>query len=187
MAVDGEPFDAVVVASGRFRSLGCRPAWTASPASVIHAFDYPGADRSAIGSSAGLRQRGERAGDRVRPGRGCHGRLRVSQATLRPAEERGRRSVVRLAVVHALGALRRAAMSPSELRRTVCASGCDGRRAIPPTSERPSPARTSSSPVTRCARTTSAQVRAGSDRLPARDRGGARDQVTFADGNPRER
>ena len=41
--VDGEPFDAVVVASGRFRKPRLPPVVDAFRGEVIHAFDYPGA------------------------------------------------------------------------------------------------------------------------------------------------
>jgi hypothetical protein len=42
--VDGETFDAVVVASGRFRQPWLPPAASGFSGEVIHAFDYPGAD-----------------------------------------------------------------------------------------------------------------------------------------------
>jgi dimethylaniline monooxygenase (N-oxide forming) len=42
-AVDGEPFDAVVVASGRFRMPSLPGVVGAFRGDVIHAFDYPGA------------------------------------------------------------------------------------------------------------------------------------------------
>jgi hypothetical protein len=43
--VDGEPFAGVVVASGRFRKPYLPPALSHFKGDVIHAFDYPGADR----------------------------------------------------------------------------------------------------------------------------------------------
>ncbi|HEY2006535.1 MAG TPA: FAD-dependent oxidoreductase, partial [Solirubrobacteraceae bacterium] len=43
--VDGEPFDGVVVASGRFRKPYVPPALSQFNGDVIHAFDYPGAER----------------------------------------------------------------------------------------------------------------------------------------------
>src|SRR3954468_3546153 len=50
--VDGEPFDAVVVASGRFRAPRLPPGMDAFRGEVRHAFDYPGAqpfrDRATI-------------------------------------------------------------------------------------------------------------------------------------------
>jgi len=42
--VDGEPFDAVVVASGRFRRPRMAPGLRAFRGEVLHAFDYPGAE-----------------------------------------------------------------------------------------------------------------------------------------------
>jgi dimethylaniline monooxygenase (N-oxide forming) len=42
--VDGEPFDAVVVASGRFRRPRVPPGIDAFAGEVLHAFDYPGAE-----------------------------------------------------------------------------------------------------------------------------------------------
>jgi dimethylaniline monooxygenase (N-oxide forming) len=42
-AVDGEPFDGVIVASGRFRKPRLAPGLDAFRGEVIHAFDYPGA------------------------------------------------------------------------------------------------------------------------------------------------
>ena len=42
--VDGEPFDAVVVASGRFRKPRLPPGVEAFRGEVIHAFSYPGAE-----------------------------------------------------------------------------------------------------------------------------------------------
>jgi hypothetical protein len=42
--VDGEPFDAVVVASGRFRRPRLPPLVDAFRGQVLHAFDYPGAE-----------------------------------------------------------------------------------------------------------------------------------------------
>jgi len=42
--VDGERFDAVVVASGRFRKPRLPPAVEAFSGEVLHAFDYPGAE-----------------------------------------------------------------------------------------------------------------------------------------------
>ena len=43
--VDGEPFDAVVVASGRFRKPRLPPAVVGGfRGELIHAFDYPGAE-----------------------------------------------------------------------------------------------------------------------------------------------
>jgi len=42
--VDGERFDAVVVASGRFRKPRLPPAVDAFRGEVLHAFDYPGAE-----------------------------------------------------------------------------------------------------------------------------------------------
>jgi hypothetical protein len=42
--VDGEHFDGVVVASGRFRKPYLPPALSQFKGEVIHAFDYPGAD-----------------------------------------------------------------------------------------------------------------------------------------------
>jgi Flavin-binding monooxygenase-like len=50
--VDGEPFDAVVVASGRFRSPHLPPGAERFTGELLHAFDYPGAapfrDRSVV-------------------------------------------------------------------------------------------------------------------------------------------
>ena len=43
-AVDGEPFDAVVIASGRFRRPHVPPGIGAFDGDVLHAFDYPGAE-----------------------------------------------------------------------------------------------------------------------------------------------
>ena len=43
--VDGEPFDAVVVASGRFRKPRLPRALDAFGGETLHAFDYPGAER----------------------------------------------------------------------------------------------------------------------------------------------
>ena len=42
--VDGEPFDAVVVASGRFRRPHLPPGLDRFGGEVLHAFDYPGAE-----------------------------------------------------------------------------------------------------------------------------------------------
>src|SRR4051812_33148835 len=42
--VDGEPFDAVVVASGRFRKPYLPPIAEVFAGTVLHAFDYPGAE-----------------------------------------------------------------------------------------------------------------------------------------------
>jgi dimethylaniline monooxygenase (N-oxide forming) len=42
--VDGEPFDAVVVASGRFRRPRLPPGVEAFRGELLHAFDYPGAE-----------------------------------------------------------------------------------------------------------------------------------------------
>ena len=43
--VDGEPFDGVVVASGRFRKPRLPPVVAAFRGETLHAFDYPGAER----------------------------------------------------------------------------------------------------------------------------------------------
>ena len=43
-SVDGEPFDAVVVASGRFRRPRTAPVLEAFRGELIHSFDYPGAE-----------------------------------------------------------------------------------------------------------------------------------------------
>ena len=42
--VDGEPFDAVVVASGRFRRPALPPGLEGFAGELLHAFDYPGAE-----------------------------------------------------------------------------------------------------------------------------------------------
>jgi cation diffusion facilitator CzcD-associated flavoprotein CzcO len=42
--VDGEPFDAVIIASGRFRKPRLPPLAGAFRGEVIHSFDYPGAE-----------------------------------------------------------------------------------------------------------------------------------------------
>src|SRR3984885_2224053 len=42
--VDGEPFDRVVVASGRFRKPSLPSALRPFKGNVLHAFDYPGAE-----------------------------------------------------------------------------------------------------------------------------------------------
>ena len=42
--VDGEPFDAVVVASGRFRRPALPPGVETFTGEVLHSFDYPGAE-----------------------------------------------------------------------------------------------------------------------------------------------
>jgi hypothetical protein len=42
--VDGEPFDAVIVASGRFRAPLLPPGLGGFTGELLHAFDYPGAD-----------------------------------------------------------------------------------------------------------------------------------------------
>jgi cation diffusion facilitator CzcD-associated flavoprotein CzcO len=42
--VDGEPFDAVVVASGRFRKPAVPPVTAGFTGELLHTFDYPGAD-----------------------------------------------------------------------------------------------------------------------------------------------
>jgi hypothetical protein len=42
--VDGEPFDAVVVASGRFRRPALPPGLRGFTGELLHAFDYPGAE-----------------------------------------------------------------------------------------------------------------------------------------------
>ena len=44
LTVDGEPFDAVVVASGRFRKPEVLKALRAFGGELRHAFDYPGAE-----------------------------------------------------------------------------------------------------------------------------------------------
>jgi cation diffusion facilitator CzcD-associated flavoprotein CzcO len=43
-SVDGEPFDAVIIASGRFRKPALPPAARDFTGDALHAFDYPGAD-----------------------------------------------------------------------------------------------------------------------------------------------
>src|SRR4051794_24757878 len=43
-AVDGEPFDGVVVASGRFRRPRLAPGLERFGGELLHAFDYPGAE-----------------------------------------------------------------------------------------------------------------------------------------------
>src|SRR4051794_16530449 len=43
-SVDGEPFDAVVVASGRFRKPRLPPGLDGFRGEVLHAFSYPGAE-----------------------------------------------------------------------------------------------------------------------------------------------
>ncbi len=42
--VDGEPFDAVIVASGRFRAPALPPGLAGFTGELLHAFDYPGAE-----------------------------------------------------------------------------------------------------------------------------------------------
>ena len=42
--VDSEPFDAVIIASGRFRKPRIAPALEGFGGELLHAFDYPGAD-----------------------------------------------------------------------------------------------------------------------------------------------
>ena len=42
--VDGEPFDAVIIASGRFRKPRIAPELSAFRGELLHAFDYPGAE-----------------------------------------------------------------------------------------------------------------------------------------------
>jgi len=48
--VDGEPFDGVVVASGRFRRPRMPPVLDAFRGEMLHAFDYPGAEHFRIGA-----------------------------------------------------------------------------------------------------------------------------------------
>lgn len=43
-SIDGEPFDGVIVASGRFRKPRMAPGLDAFRGELLHAFDYPGAD-----------------------------------------------------------------------------------------------------------------------------------------------
>ena len=109
-------------------------------------------------------------------------RLRIPQTALRPAEERGR-GLVGLAVVHPH---RRAAAGGDAAGRAMapsCANGCCGSPGIPPTSGRPNPARTSSSPAIRCARTTSRRY--GPETILCRPAivTALGNQVTFADGS----
>ena len=49
--VDGEPFDAVVVASGRFGRPVVPPGFDRFSGRLLHAFDYPGADACAEGQT----------------------------------------------------------------------------------------------------------------------------------------
>ena len=97
--VDGEQFDGVIVASGRFRKPRLPPGLGAFDGEVIHAFDYPGAAALPQPPHARLRERDQRPRDRI-GSRAPDGRgLGLSQAPLRDPEGRERR-VVGLAVVH---------------------------------------------------------------------------------------
>ena len=150
--VDGEPFDAVVVASGRFGRPQLPPGLDRFGGEVLHAFDYPGAEPFRDRPPR-LRERHQRDRDRVGPCPGRAGRLGVPQAAVRDPEGR-RRRLVGLAVVHAL---RRARAPPAPARRLDAGSG-NGCCALPGrrrTSAPPRRTRTSSSPGSRSVRTTS--------------------------------
>ena len=111
--VDGEPFDAVVVASGRFRRPHLPPGLDRFGGEVLHAFDYPGAEPFRDRATLVVRERHQRDRDRVGPRPGRAGRLGVPQAAVRDPEGR-RRRLVGLAVVHAL---RRARAPPAPAGR----------------------------------------------------------------------
>jgi cation diffusion facilitator CzcD-associated flavoprotein CzcO len=66
--VDGEPFDAVVVASGRFRKPRMPRVVERFAGELIHAYDYPGRRGVPGPAHPGVRQRDQRPRDRLRPG-----------------------------------------------------------------------------------------------------------------------
>ncbi len=179
--VDGEPFDAVIVASGRFRAPLLPAGLDGFAGEVLHAFDYPGADH--------FRDR------RVLVyGNGVSGHEIASDiATVTPVFQR---------IANRATSCRRTSMefrptgsgTPTSARygarpwrrpttEQCCASGCCAWPAIPPTSARPSPARTSWSPVIRCARTTSPRSAPGRSRAVRRSCRRSDEHVTFADGS----
>ena len=136
--VDGESFDAVIVASGRFRAPVLPPGLDGFRGEVLHAYDYPGADHFARPSRPRLRQRRERARDRLRH-RDRHAgdpRPTANPATCCRRTSTGSRPT-------GSGTRTSARCGAQPCARTTtdawCASGCCASPAIPPTSARPSP------------------------------------------------
>ena len=145
-------------------SRASRPGSTAFGGELIHAFDYPGAEPLPRPPHARLRQRHQRAGDRVRP-RAGHGRgLGVPQAPLRDPEGR-RRRLVGLAVVHGV---RRARAPHAAARRAG------------PHAARPGPARRRRPRRLRRARAGPRHLRGGHLALPGLPRPGRRRRASPA-------
>ena len=184
--VDGEPFDAVVVASGRFRRPALPPgAGDASRGEVLHSFDYPGAEA--------LRDRAT-----LVVGSGISGlEIASDLAPVAPVVSsfRKQRYVIRKIVDGVLsdwrwftlyGALERRLLDRDELGRRLRDRIAARRRARRPTSARPHPTRTSSSRASRSARTTSRRSRTAASRAGPRSPSIDGRTVTFADGSERE-
>ena len=137
--VDGEPFDAVVVASGRFRKPRLPPGRRrASAASSCTRSTTRAPSRSATAPMlvygngiSGLEIASDLAAARA-------GHLRLPQAALRDPEGR-RRRLLRLAVVHAVRRARAARCCPRTSGAAGSASASCAWRATPPTSARPEP------------------------------------------------
>ena len=170
--VDGEPFDAVIVASGRFRAPVLPAGLGGFTGELLHAFDYPGADHF----------RGRRV---LVYGNGVSGHeiaSDIATVTSVVSAYRKPRYVLQKNVAGVssdwqwythIGALRRAAMSPAELWRSAARAGAARRRE----SCRLRSARAQRGLPRRRPFAVPGLPRAGAgrdDRLPARDRGGAR-------------
>ena len=134
---------------------------------VLHSFDYPGAEALRDRATLVVRQRDQRARDRVRSRAGRAGRVVLPQAAVRDPEDRRRRPLG-LAVVHALRRARAASRRRGTSSGEGCATGSCAWRARRPTSAPPHPTRTSSSRASRSARTTSRRSRTAASRAGPR-------------------
>ena len=162
--VDGEPFDAVAVASGRFRRPYVAPGFERFGGELLHAFDYPGAEafrgRRVLVYGNGIS--GLEIASDLAPVADVD--LRVPQAALRH-QQGGRRRLLGLAVVHGVRGARAQPAAARGAEPRGCAPACCGSRAIRRRSGRPRRTPTSSWRACRCARTTSRRSPTG--RSPA--------------------
>ena len=160
--VDGEPFDGVVVASGRFGKPCSLASLEGFEGELLHAFDYPGAepfaDRPTLVYGNGISGL-EIASDLA-------GAAPVVSAFRKP------RYVISKVVdgvssdwewYTQFGALQRRS-SPGRRSAARCGNGSCALPATRPTSARRDPTPTSSSPASRCARTTSLRSPPGASR-----------------------
>ena len=152
--VNGEHFDAVVVASGRFRAPRTPEGLGRFTGELLHSFDYPGAEafrgRRVLVYGNGVSGH-EIASD-------CATVTQVVSAYRKPRyvlQKSGRGRAVGLALVHPRRRHETAQAGAGGVGGASSAIRWSASPAIQPTSGHRLPMRTSSSPGTRCARITS--------------------------------